>query len=115
MAAPLDPSSRQSKLAAVIRVSSGNFLEMYDFFVFAYYASAIGRAFFPLGSYAQRLGRPRRAHRLSGDEPAGGGCVVVLPPAGDRAVAGIRLFALQWRHHCLPDRDHAGIATDYGA
>jgi len=33
----------------VIRVSSGNFLEMYDFMVFGYYASAIGRAFFPSG------------------------------------------------------------------
>jgi len=32
---------------SVIRVSSGNFLEMYDFFVFAYYASAIGKTFFP--------------------------------------------------------------------
>ena len=34
----------------MIRVSSGNFLEMYDFFVFGYYASAIGKAFFPSGS-----------------------------------------------------------------
>jgi len=34
----------------VIRVSSGNFLEMYDFMVFGYYASAIGKAFFPSGS-----------------------------------------------------------------
>jgi MFS family permease len=34
----------------VVRVSSGNFLEMYDFMVFGYYASAIGRAFFPNGS-----------------------------------------------------------------
>lgn len=42
--------SRQSKVSAVLRVSCGNFLEMYDFFVFAYYASAIGRAFFPHGS-----------------------------------------------------------------
>jgi MFS family permease len=33
----------------VIRVSSGNFLEMYDFMVFGYYAAAIGRAFFPSG------------------------------------------------------------------
>src|SRR5262249_37182526 len=32
---------------AVIRVSLGNFLEMYDFMVFGYYAAAIGRAFFP--------------------------------------------------------------------
>jgi MFS family permease len=34
----------------VIRVSSGNFLEMYDFMVFGYYATAIGKAFFPTGS-----------------------------------------------------------------
>ena len=38
---------RDSKVAAVVRVSSGNFLEMYDFTVFGYYAAAIGRAFFP--------------------------------------------------------------------
>ena len=31
----------------MIRVSLGNFLEMYDFMVFGYYAAAIGRAFFP--------------------------------------------------------------------
>jgi MHS family citrate/tricarballylate:H+ symporter-like MFS transporter len=40
-------SERQQKIWSVVRVSSGNFLEMYDFFVFAYYASAIGRVFFP--------------------------------------------------------------------
>src|SRR3954462_2389983 len=39
-----------SRVAAVVRVSSGNFLEMYDFMVFGYYASAIGAAFFPSGS-----------------------------------------------------------------
>jgi MFS family permease len=38
------------KVRAVVRVSSGNFLEMYDFMVFGYYASAIGRAFFPSGN-----------------------------------------------------------------
>jgi MFS family permease len=32
----------------VIRVSSGNFLEMYDFIVFGYYAAPIGRTFFPV-------------------------------------------------------------------
>ena len=31
----------------VLRVASGNFLEMYDFMVFGYYAAAIGTAFFP--------------------------------------------------------------------
>jgi MFS family permease len=44
------PSDRTSKFWSVIRVSSGNFLEMYDFMVFGYYASAIGRAFFPSGN-----------------------------------------------------------------
>lgn len=37
----------KSKLLPVIQVASGNFLEMYDFMVFAYYASAIARTFFP--------------------------------------------------------------------
>src|SRR6267143_530918 len=44
------PTDRSSKIGAVIRVSSGNFLEMYDFMVFGYYASAIGNAFFPSGN-----------------------------------------------------------------
>jgi hypothetical protein len=42
--------NRQPKIWAVIRVSSGNFLEMYDFMVFGYYAAAIGNAFFPSGN-----------------------------------------------------------------
>src|SRR6202040_1516553 len=46
----ITPSNRKSKFWSVVRVSSGNFLEMYDFMVFGYYASAIGRAFFPNGS-----------------------------------------------------------------
>ncbi len=41
---------RNPKIWSVIRVSSGNFLEMYDFMVFGYYAAAIGRAFFPNGN-----------------------------------------------------------------
>src|SRR4030088_2560571 len=43
-------SDRNSKVWSVIRVSSGNFLEMYDFMVFGYYAPAIGNAFFPSGN-----------------------------------------------------------------
>src|SRR5205814_3828824 len=35
---------------SVLRVSSGNFLEMYGFMVFGYCASAIGNAFFPGGN-----------------------------------------------------------------
>src|SRR5438067_8123172 len=44
------PQNRESKIWSVIRVSSGNFLEMYDFMVFGYYAAAIGNAFFPTGN-----------------------------------------------------------------
>src|ERR1044071_8315761 len=43
-------ADRNSRIRAVVRVSSGNFLEMYDFMVFGYYASAIGRAFLPSGN-----------------------------------------------------------------
>jgi len=39
----------------VIRVAAGNFLEMYDFMVFGYYAVAIGRAFFPETSESASL------------------------------------------------------------
>lgn len=35
------------KVATVLRVTSGNFLEMFDFFLFGFYASNISRAFFP--------------------------------------------------------------------
>jgi MFS family permease len=38
---------KHQKIGAVVRVSLGNLLEMYDFMVFGYYAAAIGRAFFP--------------------------------------------------------------------
>src|SRR6202521_5804263 len=50
MNSPIHSSDRKSKVWAVVRVSSGNFLEMYDFMVFGYYAAAIGNAFFPSGS-----------------------------------------------------------------
>src|SRR5437868_15461047 len=40
-------TGRRQKILAVIRVATGNFLEMYDFTVFGYYAAAIGRTFFP--------------------------------------------------------------------
>lgn len=36
-----------SKIGNVVRVSAGNFLEMYDFMVYAYYASYIAREIFP--------------------------------------------------------------------
>jgi len=40
----------QSKLSTVIRVTSGNFIEMYDFFIFGFYATYISKAFFPSDS-----------------------------------------------------------------
>ncbi|CAG9217037.1 Citrate-proton symporter [Paraburkholderia tropica] len=39
--------SSESKFRTVFRVTSGNFLEMYDFMVYGYYASAIARTYFP--------------------------------------------------------------------
>ena len=40
-------TERRAKVLNVVRVSSGNFLEMFDFMVFGYYASSIGHTFFP--------------------------------------------------------------------
>ena len=43
-------TDRPARIKAVFRVATGNFLEMYDFTVFGYYAAAIGRTFFPKSS-----------------------------------------------------------------
>src|ERR1700688_3522828 len=43
-------ATRVPDFRPVVRVASGNFLEMYDFQVFGYYAAAIGRTFFPSGN-----------------------------------------------------------------
>lgn len=82
------PSVRAaSKIGTVLRVTSGNFLEMFDFFLYGFYATDIANAFFPgknaytslmltfitfgagflmrplgaviLGSYIDRIGRRR--------------------------------------------------------
>ncbi len=47
LSVPESRPSGSSPAGRIIRVSVGNFLEMYDFMVFGYYAAAIGRAFFP--------------------------------------------------------------------
>jgi MFS family permease len=44
------PAERPARIRAVVRVASGNFIEMYDFMVFGYFSAAIGRAYFPVGS-----------------------------------------------------------------
>jgi MHS family citrate/tricarballylate:H+ symporter-like MFS transporter len=40
-------TSNASPLATVLRVTSGNFLEMFDFFLYGFYATYIARTFFP--------------------------------------------------------------------
>jgi len=40
----------QHGFRTVFRVVSGNFLEMYDFMVYGFYAAAIARTFFPSGN-----------------------------------------------------------------
>jgi MFS transporter, MHS family, citrate/tricarballylate:H+ symporter len=44
-----------SRLGAIIRSTSGNFLEMFDFFLFGFYANAIAKAFFPTGNDVRAL------------------------------------------------------------
>jgi MHS family citrate/tricarballylate:H+ symporter-like MFS transporter len=43
-------SAPSSKFGAVLRVTSGNFLEQFDFFLFGFYATSIAHAFFPTSS-----------------------------------------------------------------
>jgi metabolite-proton symporter len=43
-------SDRRERLGAIVRVASGNFLEMYDFIVYGYYAVYIAKTFFPADS-----------------------------------------------------------------
>ncbi len=40
-------TARASKLSTVLRVTSGNFLEMFDFFLYGFYATYIAQTFFP--------------------------------------------------------------------
>jgi hypothetical protein len=44
------PAREESKVKTVFRVVSGNFLEMYDFMVYGYFASAIAKTYFPSGN-----------------------------------------------------------------
>src|SRR5882724_9158218 len=41
---------QQSKFRTVLRVTSGNFLEMFDFFLFGFYATNISKTFSPAAS-----------------------------------------------------------------
>jgi MFS family permease len=52
LSTPVDRNltKRFQRSRAVVRIASGNFLENYDLTIFAYYASAIGLAYFPASS-----------------------------------------------------------------
>jgi MHS family citrate/tricarballylate:H+ symporter-like MFS transporter len=50
MSATAPARGKASGVGTVLRVTSGNFLEMFDFFLFGFYATYISRAFFPAGS-----------------------------------------------------------------
>jgi MHS family citrate/tricarballylate:H+ symporter-like MFS transporter len=50
MSATVPVHGKSSGVATVLRVTSGNFLEMFDFFLFGFYATYISKAFFPTGS-----------------------------------------------------------------
>ena len=41
------PPQIKNRLGAILRATSGNFLEQFDFFLFGFYASYIAKAFFP--------------------------------------------------------------------
>ena len=43
----LETPQIKSRIGAILRATSGNFLEQFDFFLFGFYASNIARAFFP--------------------------------------------------------------------
>lgn len=42
-----ETTAPQSLFTSILRVTSGNFLEMYDFMIFGYYSPLIAKAFFP--------------------------------------------------------------------
>ncbi|MGN7159791.1 MFS transporter [Sphingomonas sp. SAFR-052] len=47
---PVSAAAKKSAFKSIFIVASGNFLEMFDFMVFGYYATYIAKAFFPTGS-----------------------------------------------------------------
>ena len=49
------PPQLKSRLGAILRSTSGNFLEQFDFFLFGFYAPLIAKAFFPSHDEAAAL------------------------------------------------------------
>ena len=44
------PMTARARISAILRVTSGNFLEQFDFFLFGFYATYIAHTFFPASS-----------------------------------------------------------------
>ncbi|MDX7952492.1 MFS transporter, partial [Lichenihabitans sp. Uapishka_5] len=108
MAEPLQDAGARSKVGTVFRVASGNFLEMFDFFLYGFYAKNIAAAFFPstdefaslmstlvvfgagflvrpigalvLGSYIDRIGRRRGLILTLGIMASGTVLIAFVPP-----------------------------------
>src|SRR5580700_543613 len=49
------PPQLKSRIGAILRATSGNFLEQFDFFLFGFYAPLIAKAFFPAGDETAAL------------------------------------------------------------
>lgn len=50
MNSPNIPMTTRARADAILRVTSGNFLEQFDFFLFGFYATYIAHTFFPASS-----------------------------------------------------------------
>src|ERR1700683_1508627 len=51
----LESPQVKSRIGAILRSTSGNFLEQFDFFLFGFYAGPISKAFFPTGNEVTEL------------------------------------------------------------
>src|SRR5579871_3168998 len=49
------PPQLKSRIGAILRATSGNFLEQFDFFLFGFYAQDIAKAFFPASNETAAL------------------------------------------------------------
>lgn len=113
---------RSSKWKAVLRVCSGNFLEMFDFFLYGFYAPMISNTFFPksneytsllltfatfgagflmrplgaviLGSYVDRIGRRKGLLLTLGIMACGTALIAIVPGYATIGIAAPLLVLL---------------------
>src|SRR3974377_1341806 len=122
--ATTQPPTVKSRIGAMLRATSGNFLEQFDFFLFGFYASAIAKAFFPssnetasllntfgvfwlgalmrpvgaifLGAYIDKIGR-RQGLIVTLSIMAVGTVVIAFCPSYVATVGGTPIIALSAR------------------